>query len=156
LVREEDAFKVPGARMVTVQACGVDGAREPVEVDSTAVLEEVDVVTDAMAQCPGNGGTAGEVCRCGDRGSWRVRWCSGAKRLLSAPGGFTMSIVAWVTFTVPVCLATTRRAASLRFRRQQPLQIVCRRLPLGQRDSQERKQHGVVGVTPPPTQEPGR
>lgn len=36
------------------------------------------------------------------------------------------------------------------------VQIDCRRFSLGQRGSHERKQRGVVGVTPPPTQEPGR
>jgi cation transport regulator ChaB len=35
--------------------------------------------------------------------------------LLSAPGGLTMSIVAWVTLTVPVCLPTTRLVAPCRW-----------------------------------------
>ena len=37
-----------------------------------------------------------------------------------------------------------------------PFKIDCRRFSLGQRDSHGRKQRGVVGLTPPPTQEPGR
>ena len=53
-------------------------------------------------------------------------------------------------------LDLSRLAAGLRFRRQQLVKIVYRRFPLGQRDSQDRKRRGVVGVTPPPPQEPGR
>src|SRR6478736_4584830 len=60
-----------------------------------------------------------------------------------------MSIVAWVTLTVAL-----RRAGA--FADNSLGQIVYRRFPLGQRDSQKRRQRGVVGVTPPPTQEPGR
>jgi hypothetical protein len=46
--------------------------------------------------------------------------------------------------------------AGLRFRRRQPRSNRRHRFSLGQRGSHERKQRGVVGVTPPPTQEPGR
>jgi hypothetical protein len=60
-----------------------------------------------------------------------------------------MSIVAWVTLTAALRLACDFADNSL-------VQIVCRRFRLGQRDSQERKQRGVVGLTPPPTQEPGQ
>jgi len=35
--------------------------------------------------------------------------------LIRRPGGFTKSIVAWVTLTVPVCLATTRLVAPCRW-----------------------------------------
>ena len=58
-------------------------------------------------------------------------------------------IVAWVTLTVALRPACDFADNSLG-------QIVCRRFRLAQRDSQERKQRGVVGVTPPPTQESGR
>ena len=85
-----------------------------------------------------------------------VRALSG---LIGRRGGFTMSIVAWVTLTVPVCLARTRFVAPCRWSAISPTtarSIVCRRFPLGQRDSQDRKRRGVVGVTPPPPQGSGR
>ena len=80
--------------------------------------------------------------------------------LIGRRGGFTMSIVAWVTLDgagVPrddsTCCALPLVCD---FADNSLVQIVCRRFPLGQRDSQDRKRRGVAGVTPPPPQGSGR
>ena len=72
----------------------------------------------------------------------------GRSWLIRRRGGFTMSSVAWVTFTVPVCLATTRFVAPCRWPAlaadDSRVQIVLRRFPLGQRGSQERSSAGLL------------
>jgi hypothetical protein len=49
-----------------------------------------------------------------DQARAELKAVSTLSALIRRPGGFAKSIVAWVTLTVPVCLATTRLVAPCR------------------------------------------
>jgi hypothetical protein len=83
----------------------------------------------------------------------------GRSWLIRRRGGFTMSSVAWVTLTVPVYLTTTRFVAPCRWPALASTTAAFKSSFVDSRWGRGALRRGsgagVVGVTPPPTQEPG-